>query len=185
MGRSSPEERSGPVVTVQADTSLLDAAWDIIARCRTALREGGILQWDDLYPTREIVAADIAGGRLYVLTSAGRPQAVVTVDATQDDEYATVPWTSAEPALVVHRLCVDPAAQGHGLGRLLMEHVEAHAAHHRFASIRLDAYSGNPPALALYRRRGYREAGQLFFPRRALPFYCFERDVRPRSGPAS
>ncbi len=169
--------RAPPLMIVRADRSHLDAAWQIIARCRTALRERGILQWDDLYPTREIVAADIAGGRLFVLTCAGRARAVVTVDATPDEQFATVPWTTAEPALIVHRLCVDPAAQGRVLGGRLMDHVEAHAEHHRFACVRLDAYSGNPQALALYRGRGYREAGQIFFPRRALPFHCFERDI--------
>ncbi|WP_173049782.1 hypothetical protein [Nitrospira sp. KM1] len=49
--------------------------------------------------------------------------------------------------------------------------------------VRLDAYSGNPQALTLYRRRGYREAGQVTFPRRALPFICFEFEVRPNHRP--
>ena len=169
---------------IQADTSHLDAAWTIIDRCRTALRERGVLQWDHLYPTREIVRADLAAGRLYALTVGGRPEAVVTVDTTQDAQYAAVPWRFIEPALVVHRLCVDPAAQGCGFGGQLMDYVEEYAAHHDFGSVRLDAYSGNPPALALYRRRGYRQAGEVFFPRRVLPFYCFELDVRSRSRPA-
>lgn len=177
-------EAGGPsVVIVPANASHLDAAWEIVDRCRAALRAQGILQWDEIYPTREIVAADVAERRLHVLVAGDRPQAVVAVDATQDEQYATVPWTSAEPALVVHRLCVAPAAQGRGFGARLMDYAEAHAAHHRFASVRLDAYSGNPQALALYRRRGYREAGQVFFPRRSLPFHCFERDIRSRSRP--
>jgi ribosomal protein S18 acetylase RimI-like enzyme len=177
MSSSSTNERSTAFTIVRADTSHLDEAWSIVDRCRIALRERGIFQWDDIYPTREVVAADIAGGRLYALTAAGRCHAVVTVDTVQDDQYVTVPWTSAEPALVVHRLCVDPVAQGRGLGRRLMDYVEAHAKHHRFASVRLDAYSGNAEAVAFYRRRGYREAGQVYFPRRTLPFYCFEFEV--------
>jgi hypothetical protein len=31
----------------------------------------------------------------------------------------------------------------------------------------------------LYRRRGYREAGMIFFARRALPFHCFELVLGP------
>jgi GNAT superfamily N-acetyltransferase len=108
-------------VIVRADASHLGAAWGIVARCRAALAEGGILQWDDVYPTRDVVAADIAAGRLYVLTSAGRARAVVALDVTPDEQYAAVGWTSAEPALIVHRLCVDPAAQGRGFGGPLME----------------------------------------------------------------
>ena len=166
---------------VKADISHLDAAWRIIDRCRASLRERGIFQWDDVYPTREDVEADIGAGRLYALTTGEHPQAIVTMDSIQEPEYATLSWMSPEPALVVHRLCVDPSAQGRGLGGQLMDYVEKHASRHRFASIRLDAYSGNPQALSLYRRRGYREVGQVLFPRRTLPFCCFELNVG--SGP--
>ena len=165
-----------PFLIRPAQLSDLEAAWQIVDRCRAVLRARGIHQWDDVYPTREVVEGDVERGRLFVaLDSDGRPAAIVTVDAVQDAEYAAVPWTSAEPALVVHRLCVDPPAQGHGLGGQLMDFVESHARRQGFASIRLDAYTDNPDAMALYRRRGYREAGQVFFPRRLQPFACFER----------
>ena len=165
---------------VQADESQLGAAWTIIERCRAALRQRGILQWDDVYPTRATVAADIAHCRLYVLTASGECQATAALDDTQDPLYNTVSWTTAEPALVVHRLCVDPAAQGRGYGRQLMEFAEDHAERHRYSSVRLDAYSDNPSAVMLYHRRGYREAGQVIFPRRALPFHLFELAVGRR-----
>jgi ribosomal protein S18 acetylase RimI-like enzyme len=84
-----------------------------------------------------------------------------------------------EPALVVHRLCVDPAYQGNGLGSQLMDFAEAHAKQNTYVSIRLDAYAGNPRAVWLYERRGYRKAGQVYFPRRTLPFFCFEKILRP------
>jgi ribosomal protein S18 acetylase RimI-like enzyme len=160
---------------VHADASHLDAAWAIIDRCRTALRERGIEQWDLVYPTRETVANDIANGRLYVVTDGSVCQATVALDTRQEPEYVAVPWNTSEPALVVHRLCVDPAMQGRGLGAQVMDFVESYAREQGYASIRLDAYSGNPDAVAFYRRRGYREAGQIFFPRRPLPFPCFER----------
>ena len=38
-----------------ATDSQFGMAWDIIDRCRTALLDQGILQWDDLYPTAETV----------------------------------------------------------------------------------------------------------------------------------
>lgn len=159
---------------VAADVSQFDAAWNIIDRCRTALLEQGILQWDKLYPTAEIVRADIADRRLYLLTLSGICRAVVTIDVKKEAQYSTVLWTTAEPALIVHRLCVEPGFQGHGYGRQLMDYVETYARHHRYTSLRLDAYSGNPRAVALYQRLGYHEAGRVFFPRRVLPFKCFE-----------
>jgi ribosomal protein S18 acetylase RimI-like enzyme len=166
---------------VQANESQLESAWLVIDRCRAALNDVGILQWDDIYPTRGTVAEDIARRSLYVLAFDGTCHATVTLDAKPDDLYRAVPWTTPEPALVVHRLCVDPASQGRGYARQVMDFVEAYAEREQYCSIRLDAYSGNPLAVALYRRRGYREAGQLMFPRRSLPFHLFERAVAPVS----
>jgi ribosomal protein S18 acetylase RimI-like enzyme len=166
------------VAVVAADERHVDPAWRIVDACRTALRERGIDQWDDVYPTRNTVADDAAHHRLFVLVSAGLCVATITLDETQSPEYATVAWQFPTPALVIHRLCVDPTRQGQGFGRALMEFAESHAAEHGYASIRLDAYSPNLDAVALYRRRGYREAGRVFFPRRTASFHCFERAVR-------
>jgi ribosomal protein S18 acetylase RimI-like enzyme len=170
---------------VLAGETHVNAAWAVIDRCRAALRQRGILQWDESYPTRDTVAADVAHQRLYVLTVAGECQATVALDDQQDDVYRTVHWTTAEPALVVHRLCVDPSAQGRGYGRQLMEFVEAYAEGARYSSIRLDAYSDNPSAVMLYRRRGYREVGQVLFPRRSRPFLLLERAVGLAPRPAT
>ena len=74
-----------------ADDSQLDMVWDLIDRCRAALLERGIRQWDHLYPARESVAADIADKRLYCLTASGLCRAVVTIEVKQEAECATVP----------------------------------------------------------------------------------------------
>lgn len=175
---SVPPSNPGRLVSIiKADESHLDAAWSIVRRCRDALRECGVPQWDDVYPTRETVAGDIVRGGLYVLIDSAECVATVAVDTEADALYATVPWRFGEPALIVHRLCVDPGVQGRGVGGLLMDVVEADAARDGYASIRLDAYTGNPNSLAFYRRRGYREAGQVMFPRRSLPFACLELAV--------
>jgi ribosomal protein S18 acetylase RimI-like enzyme len=152
-----------------------DAAWRLVDSCRADLAARGIAQWHDEYPTMATVAADIGNARLFLLAWGGAFVGAVTLDANADPAYAAIRWESADPALIVHRLCVDPRWQGKGLGSRLMDFAEQHAASEGFASIRLDAYSGNPGAVALYRKRGYREAGQLYFPRRVLPFYLFER----------
>src|SRR5213075_3263091 len=94
-----------------------------------------------------------------------------------------VAWSAREPALVVHRLCVDPSEQQKGVARQLMDFTESYAASHGYRSVRLDAYSGNPRAVDFYRRRGYREAGIVFFPRRSGPFNCFELIVTPVASP--
>lgn len=170
---------------IKAESHHVDPAWRIVERCKAALAAGGIRQWDDVYPTRDVVAEDVRRGALHVLEDEdGRCLACVALDDVQAEEYRSLTWTTEEPALVVHRLCVDPAAQGRGLAHGLMEFAESYAAGYGYGSVRLDAYTGNPRSVSLYRRRGYREVGQIRFPRRELPFWCFELGVRPARGTA-
>ena len=52
-------------------------------------------------------------------------------------------------------IAVHPAARGTGLGRLVMEYLEAMARHRGAPAIRLRVHEDNARAIALYERRGY------------------------------
>jgi len=173
---SASDADPSPLI-VRATTAYVDAAWSIVHRCRASLDRAGIHQWDDVYPSRSTVAEDVARESLYVAGTNGACQAIITLDDREDEGYRTVSWSSDGPALVVHRLCVDPVYQGRGLARLMMRFAEQHATAYGYTSIRLDAYSANPRSVELYRRLGYHEVGRVFFPRRSLPFLLFERLV--------
>ena len=82
------------------------------------------------------------------------------------------------PIIVIHRLAVTPEFQGAGLAKRLMSFAEISAAKAGYATIRLDAYSGNEAVVGFYTRRGYKKAGEIFFPRRELPFVCMERSAK-------
>ena len=163
---------------VQAHQGYLPNVVRLIAACTQTMREQGIDQWDEIYPNAEIIAKDVESRALYVLEQGDVCTAAVALNQEQDEAYQQVHWLGGEPVLVVHRLCVDPAYQGNGIGNRLMDFAEEYAEQHAYASIRLDAYTGNPSAIRLYERRGYRKAGQVYFPRRTLPFFCFEKILR-------
>lgn len=169
------ETVDGHVVQIRrADEGDAGAVWELVERCREALLTAGIRQWVDSYPTRQIVERGIADGNTWMLAAGERCMATITLDDEQEPQYGSVPWKTAEPSLVVHRLCVDPALQGRGLGRRLMEHAHLFGRRHGYASVRLDAYSDNPAALELYRRLGYSEVGEVYFAGRERPFRCME-----------
>jgi ribosomal protein S18 acetylase RimI-like enzyme len=79
--------------------------------------------------------------------------------------------------LIIHRLAVDPDYQGLGLSSSLMEYAENYVIENGYSAIRLDAYVGNKMVLDFYRRKAYQEAGEVYFPRRILPFKCFEKSI--------
>lgn len=162
---------------IEARPEHVAEVWRILSACVRAMRREGIQQWDEFYPTEALVAEDARNGTLFVAEDGGACVAAVCLDGNEPPEYAGVEWSGGGPVLVVHRLCVDPSRQGRGVGGQLLDFAEELARSGGRRWVRLDAYSGNPRLIGMYERRGYRRAGRIHFPRRELPFYCFEKDL--------
>jgi ribosomal protein S18 acetylase RimI-like enzyme len=140
----------------------------VLTLCIEHMRAQGIQQWDHINPDFRVIESDVRSHSLFVARKSGMCVASVTLDESQPPEYSALLWSDIDGrALMIHRLCVHPQWQQRGIGRRLMDFVEDFAKRHGFSSIRLDAYTGNPQALALYRHRGYRKVGQVYFPRRS------------------
>jgi GNAT superfamily N-acetyltransferase len=167
----------GDVAVRLAEEGDLDALSGLLRDCVNDMRSHGLDQWDDHYPNRSTLKADIDGRALYL--ASGGARAVVgafTMNQHQDPEYADASWQiAAAPVAVVHRLMVHPTSQRAGLGRLLMRFAERQAWHLGFRAIRLDTMLANAGALALYRSLGYREAGHVRLRLRKGVFACFEK----------
>jgi len=155
----------------------LDALARLLGDCVREMQARGLDQWDDVYPNRATLEADVAAGTLYRATLAGGGGELIgslTLNQHHDPEYAEVPWqVTAQPVALVHRLMVHPSVQHRGLGRFLMRFAERRAWELGFRALRLDTYLANDRALALYRSLGYGEPGQVRF-RKGL-FACFEK----------
>ncbi len=166
-----------PLKIIQGCHEHVHPVMELLSACRSDLRRRGIYQWDDLYPNLCAVAKDASEQTLYVALLENCLAGAVCLSEEQDEAYSRVPWLGHEPVLVVHRLCVAPHLQGRGFASIIMDFAEKYTEKRRYASIRLDAYTGNEKAVRLYNRRGYTTAGRVFFPRRELPFYCMERNT--------
>ena len=139
------------------------------------MREAGIDQWDDQYPSDATLLSDVREGTMHlgyldVATLIG----ALVLNEYQNAEYAQVPWTFDRGRVaVVHRLMVAPPFQRMGIARELMAFAEQRARELGYQVIRLDAFTANPRALRLYQTLGYHDAGGVTF--RKGPFRCFEK----------
>jgi ribosomal protein S18 acetylase RimI-like enzyme len=170
-----PEDRKAPEIVrlTRADGSGLRALYRAVA---ADLRAKGVRQWDRFYPNRWIIGGDVRRGAAFGIREEGRIVGAVVVDRRQSGKYAGLPWSdrSGNPACV-HRLAVHPAHQGRGIGKSLLRYAEEQARRAGCTSIRLDVYSANPGAVAMYRRAGYAEVGTVRFPMREAPYLVFEK----------
>jgi ribosomal protein S18 acetylase RimI-like enzyme len=160
----------------QARETDRDALAGLLRACIADMQAAGIDQWDEVYPTVGIVAADVEDGTLIVAERAGALIGAVTLNARQEPAYQDVAWRFADgPIGVVHRLMIAPTVKRQGVGRALMAAVEARARGQGLRALRLDTLTGNAPALALYRALGYVEVGTVRFRKGQFP--CFEKSL--------
>lgn len=135
-----------------------------------------IYQWDEIYPNVEVLSNDIRNKEMYLLIQNGQILACVVINEDQDEEYDTAPWRYREGRIaVIHRLCVSPAVQGAGIGRLTMQYAEGLIKDLGYSSIRLDTYSENHIARSLYEKLGYTYVGIVTF-RKGI-FYLLEKKL--------
>ena len=151
----------------------------LLRACIDGMRQAGLDQWDEVYPTAQIIADDLRGGTLIVVERERQLVGAVTLDQKQEPEYDSVTWTFSQGSHgVVHRLMIAPSLQRQGFGRTLMAAAEDRARGAGWKALRLDAFSLNIPALRLYRELGYAEVGSVHF-RKGL-FVCFEKSLVDR-----
>lgn len=98
-----------------ADLSAMMPLYDIgRARMRST---GNLSQWINGYPSRELIAADIAAGHAYLCREAGRLVGVFTYFVGEEPSYRVIregAWRSDAPYGVIHRLASAGLVPGVG-----------------------------------------------------------------------
>jgi ribosomal protein S18 acetylase RimI-like enzyme len=153
----------------------LEVLHGIVQDAVRRLVEQSIPQWDEIYPDRATILGDIERKECSVIERDGRAAGIIVVNEEQPPEYGGISWAYAGRALVVHRLTIAPAHQGFGLATHLMDLAEEIATARRYDCLRLDAFTRNPVAIALYEKRGYKRAGTVRF--RKGDFHCYEKAI--------
>lgn len=151
----------------------------VIRRVVPLMRATGNLQWDDVYPNPGVFARDIEKEQLWVAEIDGNVAGVAAITEDQEPEYARVGWDITEPAIVVHRVAVDPEFRGQGVAEALMRQAEVVAAERGIAVLRVDTNTQNQATQKLFPKLGYTLSGETELGFRAgLRFLCYEKRFR-------
>ncbi len=152
----------------------LDEVMEIYRAATRKMDEMNILQWDEDYPSREIIEEDIQKETMYGYFEGDELCAVGVLNEKQSEEYKEVAWKFPDDQpLVLHRLVVSPKHQNKGISKQMIRFAEEYAEKHRYKTIRFDAFMENPVSTGVYRRAGYTVSGTVTF--RKGEFYCFEK----------
>lgn len=149
---------------------------DIFKNAINEMNDNNIPQWDEIYPTSEILKEDILKKEMYVGIKGDTIVSVLVANDEFDEQYKNGNWKYADKSFaVVHRLCVNPIYQNQKIGQTTMNMIEEILKKEGIESIRLDVFSLNPYALKMYEALGYQKVGETHW-RKGL-FYLLEKKL--------
>ncbi len=140
---------------------------EIVRSAQRRLHEAGIDQWQNGYPNRQSIEADVTHGYGRVVCYEGRVVAYGALTYDGESAYDHLQgggWLTAEGShyLTIHRLCVADEMLSRGLGRefFLLAEREARA---RVGSVRVDTHPDNRLMQHLLSTLGYRYCGTVTY----------------------
>ena len=148
----------------RAEIADMDALLDILEQAKAYLRESGVDQWQEGYPNREALAADIEAGRgwLFECVDNGEVAGYECVAMTPEECYKGIDgkWlTEGENYAVIHRAMAGADFRGSRLASEMFSLAEELAAGMGKTSVRVDTHRGNKPMNRLAQKMGYTYCG--------------------------
>lgn len=137
----------------------------IIHSAQEALRELGIDQWQDGYPTPESIDEDIANGVGYVACTDSEVIGYAAIVLTGEPAYLQIDekWLYGKDYVVAHRLCVNAGYRRGGVALELMKYAAEVARTAQHNAFRIDTHRGNIRMLTMLSKLGFREVGTIFY----------------------
>lgn len=145
-------------------TEDLERLMELVAQAQARFRRAGIDQWQDGYPTRAILEADIEAQNSYVGEVKGRVLLGGCLSFDGEPTYAQIyegSWLNDEPYGVVHRLMVADEALRQGYAEAFMRYCLALCQERGVGQMRIDTHADNRPMQRLLLKLGFQPCGRI------------------------
>lgn len=167
---------------IQADKSNLGEIMKIIKTTVTEMKSYDNVQWDENYPQEKDFQGDIQKGDLYIIKTDEVIKGFICLNYIEPLEYKGLNWSSAEKGLVIHRMAVNPNYRNQGIAAMLMKFAEELALKKGVNYLKTDTYSINKKMNAFFVKYGYKFIGEINFPGKKEPFYCYDKLLKNQDG---
>ena len=142
----------------------VDAIMTLIADAQNWFRGQGIDQWQDGYPTREIILNDIANDNSYIVECNGVISATAVISFDGEPTYAEIKgkgWLNENSYAVVHRVAVADAFRRKGIALEILCHTEMLCRERGVRDIRIDTHADNRAMRVLLKKLSYTHCGRI------------------------
>ena len=140
--------------------------WDLIDAMQ---HQTSATNWKKgIFPSNEFLMSSIQNKELYLLSENGKILASVILNNHANESYQDVAWGKVvddKDVLIPHALGVNPAVQGKGISKIMVQSIIELARQTGKKAIRLDVFGSNYVAENLYKNQGFKfvESKQMLY----------------------
>ena len=142
----------------------LERVMELVADAQNWFRKQNIDQWQDGYPTRELISSDIECGNNYTIEYNGVIVATAVISFAGEPTYLAIKgkgWLNDKPYAVVHRIMVADEMRRKGIAKEILHFTEELCAERNIGNIRIDTHRDNRAMLSLLKKLGYKRCGTI------------------------
>ena len=142
----------------------LERIMELVADAQNWFRGQGVDQWQDGYPTREIILSDIVCGENYLVEHNGVVVATCVISFAGEPTYNEIKgkgWLNENRYAVVHRIAVADEFRRKGIAKEILHYAEELSVGQGVADIRIDTHRDNVAMRSLLKKLGYTHCGRI------------------------
>ena len=159
----------------------MDAILSVFDQARVAIAQLGIDQWQDGYPAREHIQADIDKRYGFVLCANHEVQGYFAMIADGEPTYDRIydgQWLTDGAYMTVHRVAVSDALRGQGGSSEIVRYALQRALRQGMGAVRIDTHRGNVRMRKFLEKQGFSACGVIYLQSGAERI-AYEMDLRP------
>ena len=143
----------------------VDAIMPIFDIARKTIATLGIDQWQDGYPTTELIHSDVDNGISYVVLNNGTIIGTFVLLFDGEPDYNVIydgRWKTNGSYITVHRITVTPSERGGKTTAGIFTYIQELAKQSGMGAIRIDTHRGNLPMRKCLDKNGFVHCGSIY-----------------------
>ncbi len=146
----------------------IDGLLALFDEARGTIAELGIDQWQDGYPSREVVCDDLAKERVFVVDCDGQIGGTFVIVDDGEPTYDRIydgHWKTGDQNrdyLAIHRVAVAVVKRGCGISTAILDRAAEEAIARGLRSLRIDTHEGNVVMRRMLEKHGFTYCGIIY-----------------------
>ena len=152
----------------RTEMSDLEALMPIFDEARTTIASLGIDQWQNGYPNRAVITADVDGSRSYCIVVDGEICGTFALIRDSEPTYNEIfdgEWLTGdgrEHYYAIHRVAISVKCRGKGISTAIISYCAEEAKKANKISLRIDTHRGNVVMRKMLEKHGFSHCGTIY-----------------------